>query len=209
MGIPIDVPGLDTLLPEIPERRLVVVESGPDPAKSYFVRRLAVTAAKSGRPLTFITTRDRAELIDQLTLEGADPPNSMDGNKYVARDSLISLDQYGTEGGLLAIDSFSFLTLDLPAVKLSEMLRELRAACREKEMVAVLATDRGMFDVRAEAVINHLADGIVEFHSKEGPEGVFRFMRIPKWMDGRFTDRNIHYDFDGRRMAIDLRRRVL
>jgi KaiC/GvpD/RAD55 family RecA-like ATPase len=209
MGIPVEVPGLDSVIPEIPDGRMVVVESGPDPAKSFFVRRLTVTAARGKRPLTFITSRDREELIALLTSEGAEAPAAGDGSEYVARDSVSALDQYGREGGLLAIDSFSFLTLEMAAPRLSEMLRELRVMCREKGMIAVLATDRGMFDGRAEAVVSHLSDGLIQFHTKEGPEGIFRFLRIPKWMEGKFTDRNIHYDFDGKRLAIDLRRRVL
>jgi hypothetical protein len=58
-------------------------------------------------------------------------------------------------------------------------------------------------------VVTHLSDGYLQFHAREGPEGVLRFLRIPKWMDGKFVDRNIYYEFDGKRIAIDLRRRVL
>jgi KaiC/GvpD/RAD55 family RecA-like ATPase len=81
--------------------------------------------------------------------------------------------------------------------------------CRHQGTTAVLATDRGMFEPRAEAVVNHLADGLIQFHTREAPEGVQRFLRIPKWMDGKFVDRNIYYEFDGKRIAIDLRSRVL
>ncbi|HZY92208.1 MAG TPA: hypothetical protein VFG07_05500, partial [Thermoplasmata archaeon] len=103
----------------------------------------------------------------------------------------------------------SFLTLDLGPSRLAELLRSLRAVGREKLTTVVLTTDRGMSDGRSEAIATHLADGMFQFHAKEGPEGLLRYLRIPKWADGRFVDRNIYYDFDGKRIAIDLRRRVL
>jgi hypothetical protein len=66
-----------------------------------------------------------------------------------------------------------------------------------------------MFEPRAEAIAVHLADGFIQFHAREAPEGMQRFLRIPKWLDGKFVDRNIYYEFDGKRIAIDLRSRVL
>ena len=111
--------------------------------------------------------------------------------------------------GLLAIDSFSSLTLHLAPDVLAQSLRSLRSLCRHRGTTAVLATDRGMFDPRSEAIAIHLADGFLQFHTREGAEGVVRFLRVPKWMDGRFVDRNVYYEFDGKRIAIDLRSRVL
>jgi hypothetical protein len=75
--------------------------------------------------------------------------------------------------------------------------------------VVVLAIDRGMFDPRSEAVVVHLSDGLLQFQSREGTEGLMRYLRIPKWTEGKFFDRNVYYEFDGARLAIDLRHRVL
>jgi len=69
MSIAVEVPGLDTIIPEIAEGKVVVVESGADAAKSFFVRRLSLTAGRSGWPVTFVTSRDRDELQAQLAVE--------------------------------------------------------------------------------------------------------------------------------------------
>lgn len=209
MGIQVEVPGLDTIIPEVGEGRLIVVESGADAAKSFFVRRLALTALRNSWPVTYIISRDAEELRALLRTEGGGAADN--GGRLVVHeeDVLRSLAEYGGEGGLLAIDSFSFLTLDLNPTKFSALVRSLRALCHDKLTTVLLATDRGMFEPRAEAVALHLADGVIQFHAKEGPEGVVRFLRIPKWTDGKFIDRNIYYEFDGKRLAIDLRRRVL
>jgi KaiC/GvpD/RAD55 family RecA-like ATPase len=209
MGIPVEVPGLDTIIPEVGEGRLLVVESGADAAKSFFVRRLALTALRNHWPVTYLISRDAEELRALLSVEGGGALDN--GARLVIHeeDAVRTLADYGGEGGLLAIDSFSFLTLDLPPTKFAVLVRALRAVCHEKGTTVLLATDRGMFEPRAEAVALHLADGVIQFHAKEGPEGVIRFLRIPKWTDGKFVDRNIYYEFDGKRLAIDLRRRVL
>jgi KaiC/GvpD/RAD55 family RecA-like ATPase len=209
MSIPVEVPGLDTIIPEIGEGKLVVVESGADAAKSFFVRRLSLTAGRVGWPVTFVTSRDRDELQSQLAAERDGMALPEHWIRIQERDAIEELGEFGESGGLLAIDSFSFLTLDLTADRLARSLRDLRTICRHRGTTAVLATDRGMFEPRAEAVAAHLADGVLQFHTREAPEGVQRFLRIPKWADGKFVDRNIYYEFDGRRIAIDLRRRVL
>ncbi len=209
MSIPVEVPGLDTIIPEIGEGKLVVVESGADAAKSFFVRRLSLTAGRVGWPVTFVTSRDRAELVAHFAVERGQTALPENWIEIHERDALEDLDEFAEIGGLLAVDSFSFLTLDLNPDGMAKALRSLRAYCRDRGTTAVLATDRGMFELRAEAIAAHLADGLVQFHTREAPEGVQRFLRIPKWMDGKFVDRNIYYEFDGKRIAIDLRSRVL
>ncbi|MGA8710934.1 MAG: hypothetical protein WB786_06870 [Thermoplasmata archaeon] len=208
MGIPIEVPGLDTILPEVVQGSVVVIESGADSAKNFFVRRLGLTALRIGMPVTFIISRDRAELLGLFAREGG--ISGIDPNLAIhERDAIADFTEFAGRGGLLAVDSFSLLTLDLQAPELAAMLRGMRAQCREKKTSVVLGTDRGMFEPRGEAVVSHLADGVLQFHSREGPEGLIRFLRIPKWSEGRFFDRNIYYEFDGKRIAIDLRSRVL
>lgn len=209
MSIPVDIPGLDTIIPEIGEGKLIVVESGADAAKSFFVRRLSLSAGRSGWPVTFVTSRDRDELQAQFALERNGTTLPERWVQIHERDAVDALKEFGQAGGLLAVDSFSFLTLDLTPDVLARSLRELRALCRSNGTTAVLATDRGMFDPRSEAIATHLADGFLQFHTREGAEGVVRFLRVPKWTDGKFVDRNVYYEFDGKRLAIDLRRRVL
>jgi hypothetical protein len=208
MGVPVEIPGLSTIIPELPPGLLVVVESAGDPAKSYFVRRLCRTAHRQGQPVTFLTSRDREELV-VLLKNGDGSEGDAPAIQIIARDAVESLDEYATQGGLLAVDSFSFLTLDLSPVRLAALLRDLMALCRRHGMGVLLGTDRGMFEARSEAITIHLADGFVQFHTKEGPEGIVRFLRIPKWIGGRFFDRNIYYEYDGEKMAIDLRKRVI
>ena len=209
MSLPVEVPGLDTIVPNIDEGTIIVVEGGADLAKSFFVRRICRTALHDPRPVTFITSRDERELRDRIAQENGGIEDFGGPIRVVERDAIQSLDEYTTKGGLLAVDSFSFLTLDLTPTELARMLRDLRRACREQQTIVVLTTDQGMFEPRSEAVLTHLAEGYIEFHAQEGAEGILRFLRIPKWVDGRFVDRNIYYTFDGTRIAIDLRSRVL
>lgn len=209
MSIPVEIYGLSTLIPEVPDGRMVLVEGGTDPAKSYFLRRLTLTAVRSGKKTTFLTSRDRAELQTQLSAEGKVDPWKEDHLDINELDGLSAMNGFGRAGGLLVIDSFSVLTLELEASRFSGLLRELRLLARTWGTTVLLGTDRGMLDQRAEAIAAHLSDGVIQFHAKEGAEGLQRYLRIPKWTDGRFVDRNVYYSFDGSRMSIDLRNRVL
>jgi KaiC/GvpD/RAD55 family RecA-like ATPase len=209
MDIPIEIPGLDTIVPKLPEGQLVVAESGPDPAKSFFLRKLCLTALRLDSSVTFVTSRGEDEIHSLFEREGGLPNDYSEALQIFARDSLQTVEEFRPGNGVFALDSFTLLTLDLGSTQLATLLRRLRSVCLEHRTTVLLATDRGMQPPSSESVTNHLSDAVVQFHSKEGPEGVVRFLRIPKWTDGRFVDRNIYYDFDGRRMAIDLRRRVI
>jgi KaiC/GvpD/RAD55 family RecA-like ATPase len=209
VGIPVEVPGLSSIIPEFDSGRVFVVESGADPAKSFFVRQVTLTAQRNGIPVTFVTSRDRHELESLLERESGARPWIENDVAIREEDALVRLNGFSSATGLLVIDSFSFLTLGRDGLQVAELMRELRTVCRERSTIVLLATDRGMSNPHAEAVVAHLADGVLEFHSREGPEGLLRFLRIPKWTNGKLFDRNIHYEFDGRRIAVDLRSRVL
>ncbi len=209
MDIPIEVPGLDTLIPQIEGGRIVVSESGPDPAKSFFIRRVCRTALRLQSSVSFVTSRGESEVEGLFRAEGESTPNYSETLHVTERDAIHDLEDIAVADGVLAVDSFTLLTLDLASVEIARIMRGLRALCRDKGMTVLLATDRGVQQSSAEAVTNYLSDGVVQFHAKEGPEGISRFLRIPKWTDGKFVDRNVYYDFDGKRMVIDLRRRVI
>lgn len=208
MGIPIDIPGLDVIIPEVEDGRTVLVESGADLTNSFLVLRLSRAALRTGHPLTFVTSRDAKEVRESLQSHGAEAAGSPEP-RVVEATVMKELASFIPEHGLLAVDSFSFLTIDLEPQALAGMLREVHAALRFRRSTAVLATDRGMFEPRSEAIAIHIADGYIQFHAREGNDGLVRFLRIPKWTNGKFFDRNIYYDFDGKRLAIDLRSRVL
>ena len=209
MGIDVEVPGLNTIVPSVDDGSLLVVEGGNDAAKSFFVRRLVLTAGKSGRRVTFVTSREAEEVAGQLQKEGGPETRGTDWIDIKELDRLKSIESFGSPTGLLAVDSFSFVALPLSPEALAMQLRKLRQIFRTAGAPVILSTERGMLDSRSEAVTAHLADGLIQFHAQEGMEGVVRFLRIPKWTDGRFVDRNVYYDFDGERIAVDLRRRVL
>jgi KaiC/GvpD/RAD55 family RecA-like ATPase len=209
MSLPVEVPGLDTIIPHIEEGKIIIAESGADSAKSFFVRRLALTAARLGQDVSFVTSRDQEEVRLQFVRE-AGPGLKVDGWLHLyERDAVQRFDEFAPAGGILAVDSFSFLSLNLSGTELAATLRSLRAICRDQHTLVVLATDRGMLSPQCEAIVDHLADGLLQFHAREASERILRFIRIPKWSDGTFVDRNVYYEFDGRRLAIDLRSRVL
>lgn len=210
-GIPIDIPGLSQLLPQISSGSLVVVESQADPAKHFFLRKLVLSALRAGFSISYFTSRDREELGRLLDEDSsAFPIQEYSESLHVEEADAIGEESTLGEGSdVVFVDSFSFLTLDLSPQQLAHVMRGLRRRCRREQATVVLSTNRGIADTRAEAITLHLADGMIQFQSREGPEGPQHFLRIPKWMSSTNIDQNIHYTFDGRRMAIDLRKRVL
>jgi KaiC/GvpD/RAD55 family RecA-like ATPase len=191
MPVAVEVPGLDAYLPEVPDGRLVLLEGGLAPAKGHLARQLGRTAAAQGRPVALLTTRG-AEDADGLRVQpvtawpaaGAPP------------------------GHDLVVDSFSLLALDASPAEVAQRVRALRDACARDGRIAILVLDDGHLDAAARAACHHLADGVVQFLSRDDPEGLVPYLRVPKWMDGAGVDKNLFYGFTGRQILIDTRRRV-
>src|SRR5579862_8705826 len=102
-GIPITIPGLSTIIPEVAQGRILVAESAADPAKSFFVRSLGTSALRLGWTVTFVTTRDRTELEGRFAQEGEQPRTGAwtESLEIIEQDSLDHLGDLAQRGGLL------------------------------------------------------------------------------------------------------------
>lgn len=193
MPVAVEVPGLDAYVAAVPDGRIVLLEGGLAPAKSSLARRLGRTAAAAGRPTLLLTTR------------GAEASLEVEGLSVQAVDTWPTA---WPDDQDLVVDSFSLLALGSAPTVLAGRLRNLREACIRQGRIAVLVLDDGHLDVAARAVCHHLADGVIQFLSRDDSEGLVSYLRIPKWMDGGAFDRNLFYGFTGRQILIDTRRRV-
>jgi KaiC/GvpD/RAD55 family RecA-like ATPase len=205
MGLPVEMSGLKQVLNEVPEGSLVVVEGGLEVIKSVFVQYLCMTSKRQGRPTTYVTSRGREEVKRQIDHFMPEPQaievfEDRTPGQWRARMR---------EGGLLVVDSFSYLMMDSPVPEVRAALEELQRGCRQTSSIVVLVLDQGLLDPRAALAASHLADAIVLFHTREGSEDIARFMRIPKWTDGHSIDTNINFTFIDKRFSVDLRQRVV
>jgi len=205
VDIPIDIPGLNQLIPSIPGGNLILLKGTSDPVKTYFVQYLANRAHARQAKVIYVSSRGREEVQEQFRkLFNNGVPSDINEEKSPMK----WVNQVG-EGNVLVVDSFSYLMFDKDVHVLRTVLEEVRRIVKEKGGTVVLTMDDGMFDQVHEAILMHLVDGIIEFMHKETSEGMRRFMRISRWMDGRIFDGNIYYTFDEMRINVDLRYRVV
>lgn len=204
MGVPLDVPGLQPFVDHVPDGSLILAEGGVEPSASHFAHRVAAAAAREHRPVTVATSRNKADVKQMLAglgeAESAVEIAEITEWRQIPDEARNSKD--------LVVDNFSFLAIDAGHADLRGLLRDLRRVARQAQGVIVLTADRDLLEPRAASLVNHLADGIVQFHTRDDSDGLSHFLRIPKWTDGRTFPNNIHYSFDGRRLLIDQRRRV-
>ena len=199
-----DLPGLDVLVKEVPPGRIVLVEGGLDPSKSFLAEHVARRAADRGRKVLFVTSRERDTILDRMALRG-DLPTGVD---VVALERWEDLGLPRTGDRDLVVDAFSYFMIGRDGADVARSLRELRGYAHRSGCAALLTMERDMLPPETVHVIGHLTDGVLQFHMREGDDGLQRFLRIPKWTHGEVFTHNIYYDFDGRRLLIDTRRRV-
>jgi archaellum biogenesis ATPase FlaH len=204
MGIPIAIVGLNQFIAEIPQGNLILVESSIDPIATIFVQNLAVFARKKGHDVTYITSRTKQEVCEQLIYYQKEPVDI----RVMEERSNRKWKDHITEKSVLILDSFSYLILDIPLVEVRSVLEEFLKLCQQLNAIVIITMEQGMLDSKVEIATGHLADGILKFLSKDTSKGIARFIRIQKWMKGQSFDENIYYSFDGKKINVDLRSRV-
>lgn len=204
MGIPISITGMSAYIKDISDGNLLLVQGSIDPITSIFVQTLSTIAIKEGKPVNFITSRAEEEVREQVQLfqsNGFDFP-------IIEERSHRHWENYIVDDGLMVIDSFSYLNLERPLSEVRRVLEDFLKLCKQKNAIVLLTIERSMLSEQVEVTCAHLADGIFNFLTKDTDKGIRRYIRIPKWMDGRSFDDNIYYQFDGREIRVDLRSRV-
>lgn len=204
MGISITIPGLSQFIEEIPDGNLILIEGGIDPISAIFVQKLACTAYNEGKSVIYITSRTKEEVHGQICYfqsEKFDFPIVEERSHRHWKDFI-------TDNSLVVLDSFSYLSIGDTLVEVRHTLEEFLKLCKQLNAIVLLTTERGMLDKKVEITTSHLSDGIFQFMSRDTSEGISRFIRIPKWINGMSFDENIHYTFDGKQINVDLRSRV-
>lgn len=203
MGIPINIPGLNQFIKEVPEGSIVSIEGGVDSPKAVLVSVIASTAKDEGWSISYVCPRGRCGSLQDL------PGKWRQDLVIVEGDAPILWKQHLKPKNVLIIDSLSYLMLERDVSEFKNIMEEIKTSGRTNGAIIIQLIELGMFDLKAEILTGFFADGIVQFLSKDSGEGVSRFIRIPKWMEGSSFDRNIYYTYEEGRINIDLRYRVV
>ncbi|MEM0466510.1 MAG: hypothetical protein QXX20_02760 [Candidatus Thermoplasmatota archaeon] len=203
MGIPISIPGLDQFIHEIPKGNIIVIQGTIDPIKTIFTQILAGFAQKQKKEVIYISSRAKEEICAEL-LEYTGSSHF----QVVEERSHRHWKDFVKKDVVLIIDSFSYLVLDKSLSEVRMILEELDSLCKQNNTILLLTLEYGMLDEKVQITIGHLADGIIQFLTKETSSGIARFIRISKWMNRNSFTTNIYYTFDGTRINVDLRARV-
>jgi KaiC/GvpD/RAD55 family RecA-like ATPase len=205
MGLRIPVNGLDRHIGEIPEGSLVLIEGPLGPAKSAMALGLSAEAAGAGWSVVFVTSRSEKIIAQALESAGAKAPKAM----VLAMKPASVWNPLIDDATLLVVDSYSYIVQDVHGPLLRQSLEETRNLCRQHGAIAFLTLEPGMLSAQVEHSVEHIADGIISLHTREGPDGLVRFLRIPAWMDGTTVDTNVNYTIERGRMTVDTRARVV
>jgi len=203
MGIPITIPGLTSIIPEIPDGNVILIEGDINPIKSIFAQLLAGAAHNHGKEVFFITSRAEEEIKDQL-------------QRYIGSSSFQIIKERSShhwknfikKNNITIIDSFSYLILNKTLTEVQTIMEELDTICKQENAILLLTMEYGMLDEKVRVTASHIADGIFHFMQHDTKKGVAWFIRIPKWLNKTSFEQNIYYDFDGIRINVDLRTRV-
>lgn len=205
MDIPIDIPGLTQFISSIPSGNVLLIRGESDQVKSYFAEYLGVKAQQVGGRVSLLTSRGKDDVLKDLKGYFGDKV-SFDLHEEQTWPKWLG---YVRPGNVLIIDSFSFMMQGQSATVLKATLEQLRRAVKHTDSVIILVMDDGMMQKTYEVLMGHLMDGIITFNNRETSEGITRFIRILRWMDGRVLDNNIYYTFNEKRINVDLRYRVV
>ncbi len=205
MGIPLKIVGLDKFTNEIPDGNIILIKGSIDPIKAFFVQHVGCIAKKNGREVIYITSKVKDEIEESLRFYNSGSQNF----NILEERSARHWKDHIKKKSVLIIDSFSYLMLDKTLYEFRDIMEDLRKICKKNNAVVLLTIEDDMLEDKHEITAEYLADGIIQFLTKEASKGISRYMRFPKWMDCSSYDDNIYYQFDGKDMKVDLRSRVV
>ena len=205
MGIEIPITGLPQQIMEIPDGSIILIQGTMDSVPSFMAQLIGQQEWKMGRTVTLITSRTSQDVIDQARrIDEVNIPFFI-----VERTKPDEWVNYVTPDSMLIIDSFLFLSLETDKWVYKNILENLRNKCVEHRAIIILVGREGMLDPVKDYILSHLSDGIINFRTKEMDDGVARYMRVPKWVDGEPVDMFMFYTYQNDRISIDSRSRVV
>lgn len=204
MPVPIAVSGLNQIVPELPPGTLILLEGNVDPVKTIFAIKLGSSAAQNGRKPVYVSSRIASDIEQDLNRFAPGQVFTI-----VEDRSPQQWEQHIASDSFLIIDSFSYLMHAAHVNECRGTIESIYRQCKQCNGTAVLLIDTGMLERRAELILEHLADGIIRFQSRETSEGKNRYMQVPKWVNGQSFDQNINYTLDDTTINVDLRSRLV
>jgi KaiC/GvpD/RAD55 family RecA-like ATPase len=199
MALQVPIPGFSQRVGHIPDGSVVYVSGVEDPAKRSLV--MALSGLVEGT--IYVTTGWVEELKRSLASSGIVGVEVKDYREVSELASLVDV------GGLLIVDSFSFIHIDSDIVAIAAELEGLRNASRSLGGYVILVSDDGMIDERTSSIIAHVSDCVIRFCARETNDGVVSYLRINKWLGGSASRGNIYYDYQDGEISLDLRARVV
>lgn len=205
MGIPIEVPGLNQFISEVPDGSIVSIEGGVDHPKAILASTIISTALEQGKNLVYVAPPGcglmeqipRWPEIQKRCQEQVDGRDVKSWARHLYQDSVV------------LVDSFSYLMAEKERGACLSVLESVRAQARKTGASVIMLTEDDLLPTELAVMRGYHSDGIIQFLARDSPDGVSRFIRITKWMTGASYDRNIYYNYTEGKINVDLRYRVV
>lgn len=206
MGVPVEVPGLNQFINEIPDGTIISIDGGVDHPKAVLTYVLIRTALEQGKELIYAGPSGVAGLLGQLPAWG---DLSARWARRLEDPDTESLCRCLPSKPLVIIDSLSYLVQGLELHEVRSSLENIRRGVRQSGAIVIQLIESDLLSKEVRTIVGFHSDGIIQFLVRDAPDGVTRFIRIEKWMSGASFERNIYYNYNEGRINVDLRYRVV
>lgn len=183
----------------------ILFECGDNQIPGLLAQILGHKYSENGGKVLYITSRNERFVSQQLRRIDS---RGVDFDIYEKVDPF-NFSKAFRPGSLVIIDSVEYLLYHLDHDELMEVFESMNEKCKEAGSILIMVGQISTLDIKSQVIIRHNVDGIMQFLYNERPEGINRFIRIPRWTDGRPYDSNIFYKYENERINIDLRSRVV
>jgi hypothetical protein len=205
MSVEIPISGYPDQLSEIHNGDVILFESEEDLIPTFLSHDLGHSYLKDGGKVLYITSRTEKEVNTQLLRLDS---KGVDFDIYEKVDPKQFTKAFST-GAMIIIDSIEYLIEHLQKEEYIEIFEGMKQKCKESGSILLMIGRIDLLDPMKARIIRHNVDGILQFLHNERPEGINRFILIPKWTDGKPYDMKIYFKYQVDRITIDLRSRVV
>jgi len=190
---------------EYPDNSVILIEEETGLIKSIYAQYIAAGAKK---PVCYITTRARDDILRQMALLRPPHIDHMEIRELHEAEPGAMCDLLTTEtpAGLIVVDPFSIYFMESPLHEFRQMVTRLVAASRNGRTFLLL-DDIGVLPDRHEQLLRAMADGVIRITSINEGDKIRRYLNVLKMRGTQPLDKMLPFTISDEGFLIDTRER--
>lgn len=192
---------------EFPEKSLILIEEKSGLVKSIYAQYIAVESASAGKSIHYISRQTNQEIYFQMKDLRLEPASGFHVETVSDPDPVVLAGLLAASSSdMIIVEQFSLYFIDTPLPDFFALLVRV-LDCVRSGRILIFLVDRGVLPDRHEALLEAMADGIVQITAITEGDKIKRYLNIPKMKGSPLLEKMLPFTVTDEGFLIDTRER--